>query len=335
MKMVFKAFALSISLACGAALAQSKPVTFKFANFAGPTAYLTKGMYEPLAKDIEKDSQGTLKIKIYSGASLAKADEVFDAVRRGLVDMGWGVTGYMPGRFKAADIPEIPFQARTIKEASTGIWSLYEAGLMDGFEDVKVFALASSGILTAHSTEKIESLDDLKGQRIRAAGPLASASVEALGIIPVGLPVTQTAENLSKKILRGSLNDWNALYTWQVLDFVPWHVDAPMGSGTVFLVINKRSFDKLPEAAKSALEKHGGVNFIDRWSNGLENENQRLRKMLEDNPAHTIITPSDADIERWSKMVQPVIDHWTGSIENGPKIWQVYSDAIQEVRKAE
>lgn len=129
---------------------------------------------------------------MYSGGSLVKAEESFDAVRRGLVDMAWGVTGYTPGRFKVADIPEIPFEANNVLEASSGVWALHENDLMDGFEDV------------------------------------------------------------------------------YVLDFVKWHIDAPLGSSSVFVVINKKKFDALPEAAKAALEKHGGKIFVSRWSAGLE-----------------------------------------------------------------
>lgn len=334
MKRILMAALCAFSLTCGVT-ATAKPTTLKFANFAGPNAYLTKGMFEPLIKDIEEDSQGTLKIQLYSGGSLVKAEDTFDAVRRGLVDMAWGVTGYTPGRFKVADIPEIPFQARTVGEASNGVWRLYEEGLMDGFDDVKVFAMVSSGILTGHSVSEISSLDDFKGQRIRAAGPLASASVEALGIIPVGLPVSQTAENLSKKTLSGSLNDWNAVYTWQVLDFVPYHIDVPMGSSTVFLVINQRAYDRLPPEAKAALEKHGGANFLPRWSEGLGGENARLRAQLAENPAHTIVTPSEADVARWSAAIQPVIDTWVANTPNGQRVWEVYTQGIESQRGAQ
>lgn len=315
----------------GPALA-TKPTVLKFSNFAGPTAYLTKGMFEPLFKDIEADAEGTLKIQMYSGGSLVKAEDSFDAVRRGLVDMAWGVTGYTPGRFKVADIPEIPFEAKTLLEASSGVWALYENGLMDGFDDVYVFGMVSSGILTAHSVKEIKSLDDFKGERIRAAGPLASASVEALGIIPVGLPVPQTAENLSKRTLTGSLNDWNAVFTWQVLDFVKWHIDAPLGSSSVFVVINKKKFDRLPEAAKAALQKHGGKNFVARWSEGLGNENERLKQELLKRDDHVIITPSEEDIDRWKAAVAPVVQKWITTVPEGERVWEVYTQTIADVR---
>lgn len=269
---------------------------------------------------------------MYSGGSLVKAEESFDAVRRGLVDMAWGVTGYTPGRFKVADIPEIPFEANNVLEASSGVWALHENDLMDGFEDVYVFGLVSSGILTAHSVKEIQSLDDFKGERIRAAGPLASAAVEALGIIPVGLPVPQTAENLSKRTLTGSLNDWNAVFTWQVLDFVKWHIDAPLGSSSVFVVINKKKFDALPEAAKAALEKHGGKTFVSRWSEGLENENMRLKQDLLERDDHVIITPTADEISGWKQTVAPVISEWITTVPEGQRVWDVYTQAIADVR---
>lgn len=322
--------ALAMSLSASALAA--KPTTFKFSNFAGPTSFLTTGIFEPLLEDIQKDSKGTLKIQMYSGGTLVKPEDAFDAVRRGLVDMAWGLTGYMPGRFKAAGVTEVPFQANNVLEGSAGVWALYENGLMDGFEDVYVFGLASSAVGMMHSGKEIKSLDDLKGERVRAAGPLASASIEALGVTPVGLPASQVAENLSKRVLAGSVNDWVAMYTWQIADFVTYHVDAPLGAATAFIVINKKKFDRLPEEAKAALQNNGGQAFVKRWSTSLEAENRRIKDEILENKEHVLLTPTEEERARYQQAVQTVLDGWIAATPNGQQIWDVYAKTIEEVR---
>lgn len=322
--------ALTVSLSASALAA--KPTTFKFSNFAGPTSFLTTGIFEPLLGDIEADSGGTLKIQMYSGGTLVKPEDAFDAVRRGLVDMAWGLTGYTPGRFKAAGMTEVPFQAANVLEGSSGVWSLYEKGLMDGFDDVYVFGLASSAVGLLHSAKEIKSLDDLKGERVRAAGPLISASIEALGLTPVGLPASQVAENLSKRVLAGSVNDWVATYTWQITDAVKWHVDVPLGAATAFVVINKKKFDSLPAEAKAALEKNSGQAFVERWSKSLEAENQRIKQEILKSDEHIVITPSQEDLARYQDNVQQVVNEWVVSTPNGQKIWDTYTQAIKDVR---
>lgn len=322
--------ALTVSLSASALAA--KPTTFKFSNFAGPTSFLTTGIFEPLLEDIAADSDGTLKIQMYSGGTLVKPEDAFDAVRRGVVDMAWGLTGYTPGRFKAAGVTEFPFQAANVAEGSSGVWALYEAGLMDGLDDVYVFGLASSAVGLLHSGREITSLDDLKGERVRAAGPLVSASIEELGLTPVGLPASQVAENLSKRVLAGSVNDWVAMYAWQIADSVKWHVDVPLGAATAFVVINKKKFDRLPEEAKAALTKHSGSAFVERWSSSLETENDRIKQEILADEDHKLITPSAEDLARYQESVKKVINEWVATTPNGEKIWETYTQAIEDVR---
>lgn len=310
----------------------NKPTTLRFSNFAGPTSFLTTGIFEPLVEDIEADSDGTLKIQIFSGGTLVKPEDAFDAVRRGLVDMAWSLTGYNPGRFKAAGVTEIPFQAQNVYEGSAGVWALYENNLMDGFDDVYVFGLSSSAVALLHSGKAATSLDDFRGERVRAAGPLASASIEALGLIPIGLPASQVAENLSKRVLAGSANDWVALQTWQITDFVKHHLDVPLGAATAYVVINKRKFDSLPEAARAALSKHGGQAFVTRWSESLEHENQRIKSEIIKGDGHVLVSPTSEELAIYKEKVQKVVDGWIASMANGEEIWDVYTRAIDDVR---
>lgn len=322
----------ALAVSFSASVLANKPTTLRFSNFAGPTSFLTQGIFEPLLEDIETDSDGTLKIQMFSGGTLVKPEDAFDAVRRGLVDMAWSLTGYNPGRFKAAGVTEVPFQAENVQEASAGVWALYENDLMDGFDDVYVFGLSSSAVALLHSGKKSSSLEDFKGERVRAAGPLASASIEALGLTPIGLPASQVAENLSKRVLAGSANDWVALQTWQIADFVKYHIDVPLGATTAYVVINKRKFDSLPEAAKAALDKHGGQAFVNRWSESLEAENQRVKAEVLQDDAHVVVTPTPEQLEGYKATVQDVVNEWIAATPNGKEIWDVYTNTIEDSR---
>lgn len=332
MKRFLAVCAGALAVSFSASVLADKPVTMRFSNFAGPTSFLTNGIFEPLIEDIETDSEGTLKIQMFSGGTLVKPEDAFDAVRRGLVDMAWSLTGYNPGRFKAAGVTEVPFQASNVHEGSAGVWALYENDLMDGFDGVYVFGLSSSAVALLHSGKEATSLDDFKGERVRAAGPLASASIEALGLTPIGLPASQVAENLSKRVLAGSVNDWVALQTWQIADFVKYHIDAPLGAATAYVVINKKKFDSLSEPAKAALAKHGGQAFVTRWSDSLESENQRIKAELLQDKAHTVITPTPEELAVYQDKVQGVVNEWIAATPNGKEIWDVYTSTIEDVR---
>lgn len=332
MKRVLSTLLGAVALSFSVSSLAEGPTTLRFSNFAGPTSFLTTEIFEPLVKNIEDDSDGTLKIKLYSGGSLVKPEDSIEAVRKGLVDMAWSLTGYNPGKFKVGGVTEIPFKAGNVLEGSYGAWSLYDQGLMDGFDGVYVFGLSSSAIGAFHSVKKINSLEDLQGERVRAAGPLISDTVKALGFVPVGIPASQVAENLSKKVINGSVNDWVALETWQIGDLVNYHVDVPLGATTAYVVINQKKFDKLPKKAQEALIKNGGENFVRFWSKKLEDENQRGKKEILSKDNQVLITPTEEQLNSYKDIVQPIIDEWITSIPNGEKVWQVYNEAINQIR---
>lgn len=309
-------------------LRASEPVKIRFANFAGPTAFLTNDIFRPAFDAIEKDADGSIKIEIYSGGSLAKPAETYDAVRKGIADMGWSITSYTPGRFKAATIVELPFEAPNSLAASKGLWALKEADLLDGFQGVKVISVMSSGIQQTHANFAVKEMKDFAGHRVRASGATASMMWEVFDAIPIALPASSIAESLSKNTLSGSMNDWVALDTWGILEFVKWHLDVSLGSAPCFLTMNQRFFDALPEPARKAFEKHSGPLFNDFWSKQIDGENARIREKIKTLADHTIIEPDAAQVASWKQQTAKVADKWAAENPNGARALEIYRQAV-------
>lgn len=316
------------TLASPTILRAQEATKLRFANFAGPTAFLSTGIFRPWFDHIEEAAEGTIQIDMYDGGSLASAADVYDAVRRGIADLGWGVTSYTPGRFNAATVVELPFEAKSCASASAGLWAAYEADLLDGFRGAEILAVMSSGIQHVHAREEIKMPADLAGKRVRAAGAAAARMWEAFGAIPVALPVPDIAESLSKNTLTGSMNDWNALTTWGIFDFVPYHVDVPLGSSPCFLTMNQDAFDGLPQVAQDAIKAHSGHEFNEFWAAELDAENGRLRDQVAENPEHTIHTPTDEEVEMAHASLSEVFDTWAAETENGQAVLELYREAV-------
>ncbi|SFM71740.1 TRAP transporter substrate-binding protein [Marinobacter zhejiangensis] len=327
------ALGLAFTLTSLSVSADQESVTLRFSNIAGPTSFMTTDLFGQYFQEIEERTNGQLKIKMFSGGTLVNARDTFDAVKNGLVDMAWGVTSYTPGRFRESEVVEVPLYANNIYEASTGLWTLYENNLLTGFEDVYVFAIVSSGIQRLHSTKPLESFEALEGDRYRAAGPLAAKALEAFDADPVALTVPSIAENLSKNVLTGSINDWNAVFTWGIADYVKWHLDVPFGSSPVFITINKRTYQSLPADVRQVLDDMGGRNFIRYWSESLGGENERLREQVASSSEDVITVPSEQEVETWRARLTPVINDWAESVDNGQQVWATYIEAVEDARQ--
>lgn len=326
-------FGLAFTILSSSAFAGQKSTTLRFSNIAGPTSFMTTDLFGKYFQEIEARTKGKLNIKMFSGGTLVTAKDTFDAVESGLVDMAWGVTSYTPGRFRELEVAEVPLHADSIYESSVGLWEVYEKGFVKGFDNVYVFAVLSSGIQRLHSTKPLESFAALEGERYRAAGPLAAKSLEAFGADPVALAVPSIAENLSKNVLAGSINDWNAVFTWGIADYVKWHLDVPFGSSPVFITINKRKYEALPDDVRQVLDEMGGRAFIRYWSDSLGGENERLRERVASSGQDVITVPSEKDVEAWKDRLTPVINSWADSVDNGHEVWATYLEAVQASRQ--
>ena len=69
---------------------------------------------ENLARDIEKMSDGRLKIEVLGGGELVPALKTFDAVAEGIAQMGYGTSYYWADKIPAAQIMSaVPFGMTT------------------------------------------------------------------------------------------------------------------------------------------------------------------------------------------------------------------------------
>ena len=60
------------------------------------------------AKEVEKRTNGAVKISMYPGATLTPADQCYDGVVTGISDIGMSVLSYAKGRFPLTEVIDLP-----------------------------------------------------------------------------------------------------------------------------------------------------------------------------------------------------------------------------------
>jgi len=320
--------AVAVTAVCATGALAQDTVTLRFASFVGPTSFLNTALFGVWFKKLEDESNGKLKIEIMAGGSIAKPNEVFDTVKAGVVDMGWSISGYNPGRFVASGVPELPLLATGSGESSAAMAALFDQGLIDGMDDVKVLGLVTADIARLQSADDISGLADLQGKKIRAAGSVLSSMIEEIGATPVGLPAPAIAEALAKNVVDAAATDWFAVESFSLMDVTSAHIDISLGTAGVYLIMNKARYDSLPADIKAVIDANSVSDFAAFWGPTLEAESMRVRGVLEDSPDHKIITPSEADMAAWNAAGATVIDNWVASTPNGAAILAAYKDAL-------
>ena len=120
---MLKSLIIGVAIAAivpAAALAQSKPITLKFAGWAPPQVNVNL-VSQQWARDVEKASGGMVKVKFYWN-SIANVRTVYDVVRNGVADVGWILQPLVRGKFKKTGVVGLPFLVNNSTEGSVALW---------------------------------------------------------------------------------------------------------------------------------------------------------------------------------------------------------------------
>ncbi len=144
-----------------------------------------------LAKLINEMSGDRIRIKVYGAGELVPAFEVFDAVTKGIADMGHGAALYWKGKIHSAQFfTGIPF-GLTSQEMNA--WLYHGGGLELWRELYKPFGVVpspagNSGVqMAGWFNQEINSMSDLKGLKMRIPG-IGGEVLQRAGGTPVTIP---------------------------------------------------------------------------------------------------------------------------------------------------
>lgn len=326
-------FAAGILLAATAVQpAFAEPITLRFSSFEPPQAFITKQILTPWAERVTADSKGTLKVEMYAGGTLGRDPAgQMKLVMNGVADIAWLVPGYTPGRFDQVTAAELPFIVPSAYVGSVASWRMYEKGLWKGggFDEIKPLCIcaASAGVLT--TTFPVTKVEDIKGRKFRAAGPVSLSAIKALGAVPVGgITGPQLAESLSRGLVEGTLNEWNALQTFRVLEIAKNHVVLPIGSLSLMVIMNKEKYASLPPEAKAAIDKHSGEAFAKAFGLMFDKNNDAVYEATKQKKDHTVLVLNAEQQKPWRAAIEPVYAEWAKSMPDGEKLLKAFRDEV-------
>ena len=160
-------------------------------------------------KEVERLSKGSIKIDLYPGEQAGKANQMFNLVKSGAVDIGDIATGYTSGeQLPLVGTWEIPGLAQKSCDIVKAMQTLGQPGGLIFEKNFKpnnlrmlIFA-PYPPYAAAASRVKITKIEDLKGLKIRTAGGLMDIAVQKIG----GTPVKMTAPEIYEGLQRGTVD---------------------------------------------------------------------------------------------------------------------------------
>jgi TRAP-type C4-dicarboxylate transport system substrate-binding protein len=304
---------IGISFLITPAFSQVKPIELTFAQFQ-PAQHFNNKLSESYAKEIEKRTNGRVKITVFSGGTLIAADKTYSGIVTGIADMGMSCMAYTRGKFPLSEVIDLPLGYKTGVAATKLINIFYEKFKPKEYNETEVmyFMAHSPGIV--HSKKPVYKLEDLKGQKIRCTG-LAAKVVGKLGGVPVAMPMGETYDAISRGVVDGSMAPQEALKGWrwgEVVNASTQSFGAGYSTG-FFVVMNKQKWNSLPpdiqkvfrEVNKEWADKNGTA-----WDY-YDNESRDWMISI----GKKVIPLSAQENARWAALVQPLLGEYVENMK--------------------
>ncbi len=146
------------------AFSQAKPIELNYSIFFDGNHKNSKLAAE-WAKEIEKKTNGRVKITMFYGGTLTPADKCYDGVEKGISDIGFSVLAYTRGKFPLTEVIDLPIGIKSGFAATKLINEYYNKFKPKEFDGTKVMYLHGHGpgILHTKRRKKSKHLRTLKG----------------------------------------------------------------------------------------------------------------------------------------------------------------------------
>lgn len=286
---------------------QGNTIELKLAHFWPAAHPAETQLVQPWAKDIEKASNGRIKITSYPGETLAKANDIYDGVVKGSIDIGISCFSYTKGRFPVCEVFELPgITYNTSKAASRVAWETLQELNPKEVQDTHLIMVLTTGPGDIYSKTPVRTLEDLKGLEIRATG-MSAKTLAALGATPVGMPQSDAYESLSKGVVKANLGPDEVLKGWKQAEVTRYLTKTPFLYNTVFFVtMNKDRWNALdPDMQKIITDV--SKKYFEEVAAGLwDKQNQEALKWAVDEKKMEVINLSPEETGKWIGLVTPV-----------------------------
>ena len=296
-------------------------VTLKFHTFMQPLSNVWLTMHKPWMEKVEKESGGRIKFEAYPAMQLGGTPvQLYDQARDGVVDIVWTLPGNTAGRFPRIEAFELPFMMNNAEATSKAYWEYFQTQCPDEFKETQVLALHVHGPGMFHSASKqIKNVADLKGMKVRGPTRQVTKMLGSLGAIPVGMPLPQIPDALSKGTIEACVIPWEVVPSVKVHELTKFHSEFPASSAALYtttfvMAMNKAKYDGLAPDLKKVIDANSGL-ATSGWLGKTQQGNDPAGRKAAVDRGNAIHAFSNAETQEFLKLSSSIDDEWVADID--------------------
>lgn len=200
------------------------------------------------AEVIKKQTENRVKLKFYPGGIMGNEKSVLRKIRLGQLHGGAFTSGGLLNISPKNQVYGLPLKFRTYEEMDH-IRSKFDSLIINNIEKkgFVTFGLAEGGFTYLMSKEPIESLSDLKGQKMWIPeGDLISKTImDVAGLSPISLPLTDVLTGLQTGLINSVASTPSFAIALQWHSKVKYLTQYPIVYSIGAFVLTKKAFNRL------------------------------------------------------------------------------------------
>jgi len=297
--------ALVATAVSGSALAAT--ITLRAAHqFPGGKGDARDEMVQIIAREA-KAANVDLEIQVYPGASLFKPNEQWNALVNGQLDISSFPLDYASGKVRAFGATLMPGLVRSHERAARMNDSKFMKDIKAKIEKAGVVVLADAWLAGAVASKKacIRTPADMKGLKIRSAGPTFAAMWQQAGASIVSIPSNEVYNALQTAVIEATDTSTGSFVSFRIYEQVKC-VTAPGENALWFMyepvLMSKKAFNKLNKKQQAALIAAGkkSQDYFAKEAKGLDDT---MVKTFREHKVE-VITLTPAEYDAWIKVAK-------------------------------
>lgn len=270
------------ALALSSASAMAKTYTVRIATYAGPDHPVSKSV-EYFKENIEKASDGQIKVQHFPNNQLGPEAVVIDQVKRGTIQMA--ITGSQIRKDEPnVGLSDAPYLITSWEQARAAYDDEGKKIMSGNYEQktgVKIMAYLVNGFREISANKPINTLDDLKKLKLRIPDNEIHVHLfEALGSNNVMMPLSEVYNALETHMIDGQENPYSTLLASGLYEVQSDVLESRHMFAISPFLVNGKFFNKLPPELQQLVTEWISKTETYNWQISQEDD-EASKKALE------------------------------------------------------
>ena len=308
---------------------EKEDIEIRISGGMPPGHSISASVYNWIDK-LEAATDGQVTVTFYEGGTFGESQELYDYALDGVVEAVHMAEFWSGGRLPIIQgLNNLPFNMLGIGDTYAVGNALLEAGLLEELDDFKLLYFCPAAALSFFTKEKINTMEDLAGMKLRASGTAADA-VALMGATPVNAPGSEEYMMLERGTLDGNITGADNAYARKLFEVINYANKNVFAGGGFIFIMNKDFWNSLPADIQVTIDKINAEEtqeHIIAQQAAIDQAWADLEKLI------TVYTIDEAEMDRWREAVAPITTDWIQEMAEKGLPGQEAYDLMRKVLK--